>query len=74
MIESRVKSGMGGDEAVPFSDRAAAETFAGANGGRIVGFGEVPRDYVLSSANVTGAAAADEANEGPPGDRSRRTP
>lgn len=74
VIESRVKSGMGGDEAVPFSDRAAAETFAGANGGRIVGFGEVPRDYVLSSANVTGAAAADEANEGPPGDRSRRTP
>ena len=74
VIESRVKSGMGGDEAVPFSDRAAAETFAGANGGRIVGFDEVPRDYVLSSANVTGAAAADEATEVSPGDRSRRTP
>jgi len=65
---------MGGDEAVPFSDRAAAEKFAGENGGRIVGFDQVPRDYVLTSANVTGAAIADETTEGPPGERSRRTP
>ncbi|WP_128925665.1 nitrous oxide reductase accessory protein NosL [Bradyrhizobium guangxiense] len=75
VIESRAKSGMGGDEAVPFSDRAAAEKFAADNGGRIVGFEAVPRDYVLtSSANAAGAAAADEAPEGPPGERSRRTP
>ncbi|WP_440639369.1 nitrous oxide reductase accessory protein NosL [Bradyrhizobium sp. PUT101] len=74
VIESRVKSGMGGDEAVPFSDRAAAEKFAGENGGRIVGFNEVPRDYVLASANTTGAFAADETAEGPPGERPRRTP
>ncbi|TFV72032.1 copper resistance protein CopZ [Bradyrhizobium frederickii] len=74
VIESRVRSGMGGDEAVPFSDRAAAEKFVGENGGRIVGFDEVPQDYVLASANATGAAAADEAAEGPPGERPRRTP
>jgi len=74
VIESQVKSGMGGDEAVPFSDRAAAEKFAGENGGRIVGFNEVPRDYVLASANTTGAVAADETAEGPPGERPRRTP
>jgi len=74
VIESRVKSGMGGDEAVPFSDRATAEKFAGENGGRIVGFDEVPRDYVLASANVTGATATDETAEGPPGERPRRTP
>ncbi|TWB04664.1 nitrous oxide reductase accessory protein NosL [Bradyrhizobium stylosanthis] len=74
VIESRAKSGMGGDEAVPFSDRAAAEKFAAENGGRIVGFDEVPRDYVLASANVTGNAAIDEASGRIPGERSRRTP
>lgn len=74
VIESQVKSGMGGYEAVPFSDRAAAEKFASENGGRIVGFNEVPRDYVLASANTTGAVAADETAEGPPGERPRRTP
>lgn len=49
VIGSRIKGGMGGNEAVPFSDRGAAEKFAADNGGRIVGFAEVPRDYVLGS-------------------------
>ncbi|WP_315781173.1 nitrous oxide reductase accessory protein NosL [Bradyrhizobium sp. SZCCHNPS1003] len=49
VIGSRLRSGMGSDEAVPFSDRSAAERFAAEHGGRIVGFTEVPRDYVLSS-------------------------
>ncbi len=48
VIESRIRSGMGGDEAVPFSEQAAAEKFAGENGGRIVAFDQVPRDYVLT--------------------------
>ena len=74
VIESRVKSGMGGDEAVPFSERAAAEAFIAQNGGRIVSFDEVPRDYVLTSANAGGAVAADETAEGPPGERPTRTP
>ena len=51
VIGSRVKSGMGSDEAVPFSARSAAERFVAEHGGRIVGFAEVPRDYVLSSAD-----------------------
>jgi copper chaperone NosL len=42
---------MGGDEAVPFSDRGAAENFAAENGGRIVAFADVPRDYVLGSSD-----------------------
>ncbi|WP_028136476.1 nitrous oxide reductase accessory protein NosL [Bradyrhizobium japonicum] len=74
VIESRVKSGMGGDEAVPFSERAAAEKFAGENGGRIVGFDEVPRDYVLASAHATGGAVADQTAEGSPSGPPRRTP
>ena len=49
VIRSRARSGMGGDEVVPFSDRSAAEKFATENGGRIVGFAEVPRDYILGS-------------------------
>ena len=49
VIGSRVKGGMGSEEAVPFSDHAAAEAFVSKNGGRIVSFAEVPREYVLGS-------------------------
>jgi copper chaperone NosL len=55
VIGSRIKGGMGGDEAVPFSERVAAEKFVSENGGRIVGFAEVPRDYVLASGGAPGA-------------------
>ncbi|WP_186420268.1 nitrous oxide reductase accessory protein NosL [Bosea sp. CS1GBMeth4] len=47
VIGSRMKGGMGADEAVPFSDRSAAEKFALENGGRVVAFPEVPKGYVL---------------------------
>jgi copper chaperone NosL len=40
---------MGADEAVPFSDPEVAKRFAAENGGRVVGFGEMPRDYILSA-------------------------
>jgi copper chaperone NosL len=56
VIESRMKGGMGADELVPFSDRKAAETFASRNGGRIVSFAEVPKEYVLGDeTDATGA-------------------
>jgi copper chaperone NosL len=64
VIESHVQGGMGGAEAVPFSNRAAAEKFVAGNGGKIVGFTEVPRDYVLGS-NEAGASTDDKA--APPG-------
>ncbi len=60
VIQSRVKGGMGGDEVVPFSERAAAEKFAAENGGRIVRFAEVPRDYVLGSNDNKTEASSDE--------------
>ena len=53
VIGSRMKGGMGADEAVPFSDKAVAETFARDNGGRIVTFAEVPKDYVLGAGDGT---------------------
>lgn len=49
VIESRKQGGMGAPETIPFSDRAAAEAFVAANGGRVVAFADVPQDYVLSS-------------------------
>lgn len=64
VIGSRIQGGMGGAEAVPFSDRGAAEKFVADNGGQIVGFTEVPRDYVLGS-NEPGASTDDKA--APPG-------
>jgi copper chaperone NosL len=53
VIGSRKQGGMGAPETVPFSSRAAAETFIAEHGGKIVAFAEVPRDYVLSSEPAT---------------------
>lgn len=63
VIGSRIKGGMGGDEAVPFSDRDAAAKFAADNGGRVVAFADVPRDYVLGSND---ANAETDAKSGAP--------
>ncbi len=55
VIGSSLRGGMGAPETVPFSTQAAATEFAGRNGGQVVGFAEIPRDYVLGD----GAAAED---------------
>lgn len=47
VIESAAVGGMGAREAVPFSTREAADQFVAEKGGRIVGFDDVPQDYVL---------------------------
>jgi copper chaperone NosL len=60
VIGSRKKGGMGADEAVPFSDKAAADKFAQENGGRVVTYAQVPKEYVLS----TGAEATSSVEEG----------
>jgi len=49
VIGSRRRSGMGTDEAIPFSVAAAARAFADANGGRVVRFADMPRDYILTA-------------------------
>ncbi len=49
VIESRRRSGMETDEAVPFGNRAAADAFVISHGGRIVGFDQIPKTYVLGS-------------------------
>lgn len=60
VIGSRKKGGMGADEAVPFSDKTAADKFAQANGGRVVAYAEMPKEYVLG----TGAEATSSVEEG----------
>jgi copper chaperone NosL len=70
VVGSRLKGGMGADETVPFSDRGAAEKFAAENGGRLVTFAEVPREYVLSAggeaANAVDHAPAQKHDHGSP--------
>jgi copper chaperone NosL len=48
VIESGRTGGMGGAELVPFSQEADAKDFATREGGRVVRFGQIPRDYVLA--------------------------
>ena len=53
VIESRTRGGMGTPEAVPFAEEMAAEEFAAANGGRLVGLDQIPDAYVLGPVDVT---------------------
>jgi copper chaperone NosL len=59
VVGSRVKGGMGADEAVPFSNREAADKFAEENGGRVMRFAEVPRDYVLGTGAETTSSVSE---------------
>ena len=47
VLGSDRRGGMGAEEAVPFSDRAAAQRFVAEHGGRVLAFTEVPRDWAL---------------------------
>lgn len=62
VIGSDMTGGMGAAEAAPFSDRAAAERFAAAHGGRVVTFEQTPRNYILGSA--AGGSTDSEGSEG----------
>lgn len=59
VVGSRMKGGMGADEAVPFSDKTAAEKFATENGGRVMAFADVPKDYVLGATAETTSSVED---------------
>lgn len=62
VIGSSMRGGMGAPEAVPFSTQAAADAFARENGGEVVGFAEIPSDYVLG----TGEDASQTQGDAPP--------
>jgi copper chaperone NosL len=56
VVDSRMKGGMGADETVPFSDKAAADRFVAKNGGRILAFADVRHDYVLGAGEAASPA------------------
>lgn len=58
VVGSSVMGGMGAPEAVPFSTAEAAAQFAQANGGEVVGFAQIPADYILGAAAAEAAPAA----------------
>jgi copper chaperone NosL len=62
VIGSSMQGGMGAPETVPFSNRAAAEKFAGEHGGRVVSFDEVPKGYVLGSEPGAGGTGAHDSH------------
>jgi copper chaperone NosL len=72
VIESRRRGGMDENEAVPFSDRAAAAAFSSRYGGRLVSFADMPRSYILpgtdagsSKRDTGGNRVADQSESSP---------
>lgn len=63
VIDSAMRGGMGAPETVPFSTQAAAEDFAGENGGRVVSFADIPSDYVLGEGGEGGPQTTTGATE-----------
>lgn len=57
VIDSDMRGGMGAPEAVPFSDRAAAEAFGKLHHGRVLRLTDIPDAYVLGPIDMPGAAS-----------------
>ncbi|MGX8012381.1 nitrous oxide reductase accessory protein NosL [Mesorhizobium sp. ORM8.1] len=62
-IGSDYNAGMGGKEAVPFSDEKAARSFMASHGGMVVRFGEIPEKYILESDDDVADVSAGETLE-----------
>lgn len=52
VIGSSRRGGMGAPELVPFRARAAADTFVSEHGGRVIGYGEITDEMVLSPVEI----------------------
>lgn len=52
VIDSAQRGGMGAEEAVPFSKETDARAFATKHGGQVVGFNDMPKDYILGSSGT----------------------
>ncbi|WP_255475099.1 nitrous oxide reductase accessory protein NosL [Pusillimonas sp. ANT_WB101] len=46
VIDSDYVGGMGAEDAVPFGEKAEADSFAAKHGGRVVAYADVPEEYV----------------------------
>lgn len=56
VINSDKRGGMGAPEAIPFSDKAAAESFQALHLGRVVRLAEIPDSYVLGPVDLSASA------------------
>lgn len=64
VIGSSKRGGMGAAEAVPFKAQAAAKAFVAKFGGRVVAFGEIPRDYILGESGTAPSYDMDKGGDG----------
>lgn len=53
VVDSSMRGGMGGNEAVPFSTGPAAESFRAKYGGQLVRLDDIPDAYVLGPVDLT---------------------
>lgn len=53
VIESNFVSSMKTKEAIPFSQKTDADAFAAKNGGKVVGFNEVPDSYIFQTGSMS---------------------
>lgn len=58
VIESQFIGGMGADDALPFGDEAKANEFAQKHGGRVLGFADMPENYILNHEDAAQSIAA----------------
>jgi len=58
VVESTATGGMGGEDPMPFSDRAKAEQFAQQHGGRVLAFNDLTEDYILYPSGADGLQPA----------------
>ncbi len=64
VLDSGRKGGMGGNELVPFGSESAARAFVAKEGGRVVRFAEIPRDYILAEGPAPALRDGSAAPEG----------
>lgn len=69
VIESDRRGGMGAPEAVPFSQRDAAESFRDRHGGRVVRLDGIPDAYVLGPVDLARPNADEASGESAEADR-----
>ncbi len=60
VVASGVKNDMGTFEAVPFSDKGAAATYAREHGGKVVSYDEIPKDQIFDTATNDAPPAKEE--------------
>lgn len=60
VIESKFIGGMGAEDALPFGDKAKADEFVKEHGGRVVGFEDMPENYILHHDEAAQAVPQDQ--------------